>query len=1078
MKTNKRSRLHIAAGFALLVLAATPGIADIAIAVDNPIISSPDRHFPQYLDGQLEQAFAGAAMDLTAMTGERVTIARGGRQSRGAFSISVIVSDSPEYSALILNMSNVRTGAVAEPFNYTAGWDDNLHRTLRRAIVYLYSSVTGVQASAASEPVLLTDISTGIIKTTELGYESQFSPYGLATDNTGDLLVAGNSTIVRFDRYFREQAKLPPPPQANQYSWAGRVATSSSNMLYAQAITGGDLWEFSPDLPTARRIRTGGQSVASLAVMDDGSVVLHDQVSQQTTRIRDDQRQQVEISKGQYSYIFAIAGGPDNTIWTWDITSRMASISDPGGYQIDVVIPLLTAQEAAMVRVLVPYPNGDVLLGSPNGLYRFSKTGMPVWTFSLSDHPLIGSLLGISAVAFDAQTGLIYVNDPLQGRVFQILDVAYAESLGPLDQTTGDLVRIGRQLRRNPDDADAFSERAEIFEQLEAWIPAFNNWDAALASNPSDGRAADGVDRVELALQLITARATAARAREVLSTIGRASAQTAYFSALAAYEQLLANDPRNREIADEMDQLVEEFEQPIRRPDRNTMPLTVISVDLDDVFPALSIYYRSHPIGQVTIRNELDVPATAVQVTLEMSVMEFPTRSDPVPEIAPGDTVTIPVFARLAERTLSQRGRLLVQPRVSVEYDAGGSHLTVSEVTEIFAHSNTAITWDDSQKLAAFIMPDEQIASDFGSRYANVGSAAEAIDLSERLFRAIRLADVVGSMGITYVEDPLLGISEILGESAVVDSVRYPRDTLRVEAGDCDDTTALLCTLYEATGIRTAIMTSPGHVFMAFDTGEPRHNAWLFNSDTTVAIEHGGTVWLPLETTILSDGFTAAWAEGSRLWNRYEPSGEIEFLPVHEARALYEPIPTSAVGFDLGDLDDPIAGGADMLYDESFANTVELLYTDNVAAIERTLRSLSDRQKIRTLNKIGVLHARFDETRLAERSFNEAIELDPEYTTSYINLANLKIIRGEPQEAVALLDEVTARRPDSILANLLLAQANQMMGNQSAAHEFMVIVEEQAPELASQYPHLTGGGVGRASEAQSTPVFPWPVEDE
>jgi hypothetical protein len=52
-------------------------------------------------------------------------------------------------------------------------------------------------------------------------------------------------------------------------------------------------------------------------------------------------------------------------------------------------------------------------------------------------------------------------------------------------------------------------------------------------------------------------------------------------------------------------------------------------------------------------------------------------------------------------------------------------------------------------------------------------------------------------------------------------------------------------------------MTSPGHVFLAFDTGEPRENLWLFAHRNLQALVHGATVWLPVETTLLrlSGGF-------------------------------------------------------------------------------------------------------------------------------------------------------------------------------------------------------------------------------
>ncbi|MEE8441680.1 MAG: tetratricopeptide repeat protein, partial [Spirochaetia bacterium] len=206
-----------------------------------------------------------------------------------------------------------------------------------------------------------------------------------------------------------------------------------------------------------------------------------------------------------------------------------------------------------------------------------------------------------------------------------------------------------------------------------------------------------------------------------------------------------------------------------------------------------------------------------------------------------------------------------------------------------------------------------------------------------------------------------------------------------------------------------------------------------------------------------------------------DDSDQIEFLPVFEQRERYPELPDLPRSFDFNPPPDTLV---DPLHITSIDGLRSTIYTGNVAELERSLGSLSDRRKLRTLNQIGVLHARFNESRLAERSFDDAIDLDPDYTTSYINLANLRIISSEPREAIALLNEVTDRRPNSALANLLLAQANQMLGNQSEARKFMVIVEERAPELASQFPHLTGGGVGRASEAQSIPVLPWPVDEE
>lgn len=629
--------------FLLLMACATVATADITISVGAPIISSPDRGFPSYFEEQLKRGAARAELDLTELIGERATIAVGGRASRADFTVSPIVSDSPEYSALILTMTDARSGRTSEPFNYTAGWDDNLHRSISKALVFLYLSVAGGPDTGVAEPVFLAEVSMTPLSTVDIGFDGQIYPYGLATDSHGDLLVAGNATVVRFDRYFREQAKLAPPPQANQYSWAGRIAVSPADMVYTQAIAGGDIWAFAPGLAEARRIRTGQSSVASLAVMEDGSVILHDQVNQSTVRIRDGQRQPLNLKSGQYSYIFAITGGPDNTVWTWDTTTRMAVVSDPNGFEIDVIIPVLPMSEGVMVRAMAPYPGGDLLLATPTMLYRVNPDGLVVWSFSLQDHPEIGPLQSMGAVAFDAENGLIYLNEPTQQRVIQILDVAYARQTRSLTEVEGELIRLSERLRRSPGDTEALVRRAELFEQMEAWLPALQSWIAAAASDPADAGIAAGAERMEIMLDTLAARKAAARARLTAERIGMATARSDYFNALALYEQLLARNPGNRELAGEMDRLIEEFEQPMRPRERNPFPLTVSVVQLNDVFPSLSLYYRSNALGSVTLRNDLEIPVTGVTVTLEMSVMDFPTRSEPVGELGPGESATVPL---------------------------------------------------------------------------------------------------------------------------------------------------------------------------------------------------------------------------------------------------------------------------------------------------------------------------------------------------------------------------------------------------------------------------------------------------
>ena len=83
---------------------------------------------------------------------------------------------------------------------------------------------------------------------------------------------------------------------------------------------------------------------------------------------------------------------------------------------------------------------------------------------------------------------------------------------------------------------------------------------------------------------------------------------------------------------------------------------------------------------------------------------------------------------------------------------------------------------------------------------------------------AAALAEALGALPLAYVPDPASPIAEALGRGEAVDTVRFPRSTLAYPGGDCDDTTALLESALEAAGIGTAIVATPGHVLLAFDS--------------------------------------------------------------------------------------------------------------------------------------------------------------------------------------------------------------------------------------------------------------------
>ena len=142
--------------------------------------------------------------------------------------------------------------------------------------------------------------------------------------------------------------------------------------------------------------------------------------------------------------------------------------------------------------------------------------------------------------------------------------------------------------------------------------------------------------------------------------------------------------------------------------------------------------------------------------------------------------------------------------------------------------------------------------------------------------------DALGVLGVTYVKDPSNPYQIISGKTDVVDFVQYPQETLRRNAGDCDDLVGLYSAALESVGIRTKVIEVPGHMLMMLDT--------RVEADTTtdtmddMFIRHQGTLWMPVETTMIGNSFLKAWEAGSRTYHEQEGKG----LGLMDIRAAWE----------------------------------------------------------------------------------------------------------------------------------------------------------------------------------------------
>lgn len=117
-----------------------------------------------------------------------------------------------------------------------------------------------------------------------------------------------------------------------------------------------------------------------------------------------------------------------------------------------------------------------------------------------------------------------------------------------------------------------------------------------------------------------------------------------------------------------------------------------------------------------------------------------------------------------------------------------------------------------------------------------------------------------------YVADP----------NATSDFVQFPKQTINLKGGDCDDLSVLYSAVLESVGIQTALIDYKpekglGHVNLLFNTElSPRRAKWITDNDSKYFIRKNSKgkdqVWIAIETTSLT-GFMKAWELGIEKFN-------------------------------------------------------------------------------------------------------------------------------------------------------------------------------------------------------------------
>ncbi len=282
------------------------------------------------------------------------------------------------------------------------------------------------------------------------------------------------------------------------------------------------------------------------------------------------------------------------------------------------------------------------------------------------------------------------------------------------------------------------------------------------------------------------------------------------------------------------------------------------------IYPAARELLAYKPIGVARVRNISDRPIQARVSFFVERLMDAPTESQPV-YLAPGAEADIPVTAVFNDQVnhvptqTIREGNVFVSATPAEEYDDRFQ-------TRLLIHGRNA--WDgDVMTLRYFVTPDDPTVLRYSRDVLLEGQTPSPADsgVPAQFARARRLIAAFAGK-LQYVNDPRLS----------ADFVQYPAETLNLRGGDCDDMTVCFASLLSSIGIATAFVDvlppghpEQGHIYLLFDTGvEPRFGSSIAGNPKRYIVRRGAqgkeTVWVPVETTVIAQGFENAWSAGAQ----------------------------------------------------------------------------------------------------------------------------------------------------------------------------------------------------------------------
>lgn len=438
-------------------------------------------------------------------------------------------------------------------------------------------------------------------------------------------------------------------------------------------------------------------------------------------------------------------------------------------------------------------------------------------------------------------------------------------------------------------------------------------------------------------------------------------------------------------------------------PSDRTRPLAITELVVEDIYPALFLRYATQGLGRAVLKNEGKVPLNNVSISVDVPGLTRGKSERRLAPLAPGASAGVELSVALDKDLLlrEQAGRPVIV-RVEASASAGELRVAAQRSVAAIARGRNALTWRAPESIAAFVThTDGQLVAWARHAYGAIPAAEK-----ERLLAA-PIALFASMAKMKYAPDPARPFA---GDG--LDYISFPIETAGAGGGDCDDLSVFYAALAEAVNVQAILVTTPGHIFVAVDSGLPARNRALLTFDPDRSITHHGRAFVPLETTKVGAGFEAAWNEAASQLRALRARGEQP--GIIDVRAAWASWPAT-------ELADPPPGRLALYGSEAIGRETA-----------RVLRALeSARQNEPDPHQRGLWLASLGRIAEAKAAFESALAAKPKDAVLLNNLGNVEVIGGRAKEALVRYDAALVLMPKSSEVHVNAAIAAWLAGDET-----------------------------------------------